>query len=256
MFARLRQSLLLYVLILVAAGTWLTQERTRSWEQTLWIEIHPLAGSDSTEVRDYVAQLTSKQFKGMEEYLNAQADAYGVALATPVRIDLGPTLDSLPPPLPTEAGAFKAIIWSLKMRWWATTTTWDLAGPEPDIRKFAIFHAASDTPMLDRSGALQKGMVAVANLFAERRMHGSNLVIATHELLLTLGATDKYDRTNNLPIFPEGFANPDKEPTYPQKRAEIMAGRIPLSESAAIIPDNLRLTKVGSTTAVEIGWQQ
>ncbi len=256
MFAKLRQSILLYILILVALGTWLTQQRTRSWEQTLWVEIHPLAASDADQVQRFMAELNNKQFSPIEDYLNSQAKAYNVTLDRPVRVDLGPTLDTLPPALPEETNALSAIIWSLQMRWWATTATWGLEGPEPDVRLFAIFHTASETPMLDRSVALQKGMVAVANLFADRRMHGSNLVVATHELLHTLAATDKYDITNNLPIYPNGFADPKLEPVYPQRRAEIMAGRIPLDETTATIPESLRRTIIGPITAVEIGWQE
>ena len=141
------------------------------------------------------------------------------------------------------------------MRWWAVTTTWGLEGPEPDVRLFAVFHAPTADVALDRSVALQKGMVAIANLFADKSMQGSNLVVAAHELLHTLGATDKYDRATNLPIYPDGFADPQRSPRYPQPRAEIMAGRVPLTETQAAIPVNLSYTRIGPKTATEIGWQ-
>jgi len=255
MLARLRQSVLVYVLLLVLASAWLTQQRTRSWQNTLWVEINPISASENTQVSEFITSLELKDFAPMENYLNAQANQFDVNLARPFRIDLGPQLHSLPPVLPTQGSWLQAVLWSLRMRWWAMSTTWSLEGPEPDIRLFTVFHDPTATVTLERSVALQKGMVAIANLFAEQATQGSNLVVATHELLHTLGATDKYDRATNLPIYPEGFADPQRNPRYPQPNAEIMAGRIPLTETEAAIPASLRYTRIGPKTAQEIGWQ-
>jgi hypothetical protein len=73
-------------------------------------------------------------------------------------------------------------------------------------------------------------------------------------LLHTVGATDKYDAASNHPVFPDGYAEPDQEPRYPQTAAELMAGRIPISDSEAEIPQDLSETLVGPTTAREIQW--
>ena len=75
-----------------------------------------------------------------------------------------------------------------------------------------------------------------------------------HELLHTLGATDKYDLQTNQPCFPHGFAEPDREPRYPQALAELMGGRIPISSDEAQTPESLRQVVVGPATAAEIGW--
>lgn len=79
-------------------------------------------------------------------------------------------------------------------------------------------------------------------------------MVLAHELLHTLGATDKYALTSNLPLFPDGFAEPDAKPLLPQSKAELMAGRIPLDDRHATIPDSLRNVVVGQLTAREIGW--
>jgi hypothetical protein len=99
---------------------------------------------------------------------------------------------------------------------------------------------------------LRKGLIAVANVFADRSARGSNQVVFAHELLHTLGATDKYDPHNGLPSYPLGFAEPEKLPRYPQRLAEIMGGRIPLSDDDAIIPDSLEKVVIGLETAREI----
>ena len=62
-------------------------------------------------------------------------------------------------------------------------------------------------------------------------MRGSDDMVIAHELLHTLGATDKYDLRTNQPAHPDGFAEPDREPLYPQSFAELMGGRIPVSNT-------------------------
>jgi len=91
-------------------------------------------------------------------------------------------------------------------------------------------------------------------LFGDRSYAKQNLVILAHELLHTLNATDKYDLSTTLPVYPEGFAEPDKTPLYPQSFAELMGGRVPMSEVRADIPKSLKQTVVGEKTAQEIGW--
>ncbi len=84
-------------------------------------------------------------------------------------------------------------------------------------------------------------------------MSKNNVVIA-HELLHTVGATDKYSPADNLPLFPIGYADPDRQPLYPQSMAEIMGGRIPVSETQAVIPKSLVQAMIGPQTALEINW--
>ena len=85
-----------------------------------------------------------------------------------------------------------------------------------------------------------------------RREAPFNNVIIAHEFLHTLGASDKYDPADGLPLFPLGFAEPEKEPRFPQRLAEIMGGRIPLSDYDAEIPGSLKHVIIGADTALEI----
>jgi len=43
-------------------------------------------------------------------------------------------------------------------------------------------------------------------------------------------------------------------PRYPQRYAEIMAGRMPLGPDRQEMPDELSQTRVGPASAREIGW--
>ena len=91
-------------------------------------------------------------------------------------------------------------------------------------------------------------------LYADGDAHGSNLVVVVHELLHTLGATDKYDRATGLPLDPEGLGDPAQSPRHPQRYGEIMAGRIATGAREAVVPDGLEQMLVGPQTAREIGW--
>ncbi|NND36504.1 MAG: hypothetical protein HKN81_05140 [Gammaproteobacteria bacterium] len=97
-------------------------------------------------------------------------------------------------------------------------------------------------------------MLGVVHVFANQRMKGSNRFVIAHEMLHTLGATDKYAPQSNHPIFPVGYAEPYASPLYPQRFAEIMGGRIPVSASEAKIPRSLEQARVGAETALELRW--
>ena len=97
-------------------------------------------------------------------------------------------------------------------------------------------------------------MWRVVNAFAREDMAGANNVVIAHELLHTFGATDKYDLAGNRPLLPDGFADPNARPLYPQAQAEIMAGRIPLSETRADVPAGMDEVAIGLKTAREINW--
>lgn len=158
------------------------------------------------------------------------------------------------PALGADPGTLGTLWWSLRMRWLAARVQWQNSGPSGDIVVFAVFHEPAEQIVLDRSTALEKGQIAVVNLFAAHRARGANGVVLAHELLHTLGASDKYEPQSNAPRFPDGYAVPDAKPLLPQSKAELMAGRIPLDERRAVIPDNLRQVLIGPATSREIGW--
>ena len=116
------------------------------------------------------------------------------------------------------------------------------------------YHDPNLTPRVAHSLGLQKGLIGVVNAFAARDMNAENNVIIAHELLHTVGATDKYDPATNQPRFPEGYGDPEQTPLLPQQYAEVMAGRIAVSKTEAVTPHTLGSVLIGSTTAQEIGW--
>jgi hypothetical protein len=254
LFKRIRIAILLYVLLFVAASQVVTSMNSTDWDTPLWVDVYLSNADGSENAQNYIDALTVDEFTAIETFFSREAPRFGINVDPPLRFMLGTQLQETVPVIPDGASLAQTVIWSLKMRWLTTKLNWQSDRPSPDVVLFASFHDAEGEPVLDRSGALRKGLIAVANLFADRRARATNQVVIAHELLHTLGATDKYERANNQPLFPLGFAEPDANPLYPQQSAEIMAGRIPLSATEAQIPGSLNQVTIGATTAAEIGW--
>jgi hypothetical protein len=254
MFKRLRIAVLLYILLFVAAAQFLTARRTTDWDAPLWVDIYTVDGDGRSATREYLDKLEPSEFGAVEAFFATEAQRYGIPLMQPFRLRIVAEHKAVLPALGAEPGALDTLWWSLRMRWLAARLQWQSSGPSGDIVVFAVFHEPAEQLALDRSTALEKGQIAVANLFAERGARGSNGMVLAHELLHTLGATDKYAAGSNLPRFPDGYAAPDARPLLPQTKAELMAGRIPLDQQRAAIPDSLRQVVIGPATSREIGW--
>ena len=124
---------------------------------------------------------------------------------------------------------------------------------EGDVELFVSYYDTATTSALRHSVGLQGGMIGIINGFAHKSYRGSNHVVIIHELMHTLGATDKYG-PGGVPVHPGGFAEPYRTPLFPQKKAEIMGGRIPISANQSRMPESLKQVVVGTVTAIEINW--
>jgi hypothetical protein len=97
-------------------------------------------------------------------------------------------------------------------------------------------------------------LIGVIHAYGKIDQNAQNTVVMAHEIFHTVGASDKYAYQNNQPIYPSGYAQPKQKPLYPQRYAEVMAGRIPHSQTQSTMPKQLRFCMVGKTTAFEINW--
>lgn len=253
MFKRIRIAILLFILVSVAVGSWHSHQRVHAWTSTVYVVVYPINGDGSAVAANYIASLDESKLAAMQDFLEAQAHRYGIPQSRPVQVSLGPKIDHVPPAQPVTHNTLDAIRWSLSMRYWAWLRT-PKTDVRPEVRMYALYYDPATTHTAPDSTGLAKAQIGLANLFASPSMHGSNLVVLTHEFLHTLGATDRYDLSTGLPLFPEGYADPNRNPLYPQSQAEIMAGRIPVSETQAETPFSLKDTLIGKVTAQEIGW--
>jgi len=253
MFKAIRISILLFILLFVAVNAWLTQSRSTDWNNSLWVKIYPINADGSEASERYIATLETAHFAEIESFVAREALRYGKTISRPLRVELGVPISEQPPALARDPGRLDVMLWSIKMRWWASDVTDAQDSIEPDVRMFVRYHRPDGLLVLENSVGLQKGMVGIVNAYADRRQRGSNHVIIAHEFLHTLGATDKYEPGNGQPIVPDGLADPEQKPLYPQQNAEIMGGRIALAENDAVMPQSLKYAVIGALTASEIG---
>ncbi|HUJ52196.1 MAG TPA: hypothetical protein VLX08_01455 [Steroidobacteraceae bacterium] len=254
MWKSIRILLLLLVLAAVALDAWLDRVATQSWRETLWVGIFPLNADASPQAQRYLEGLTTQDFAPIEDFFAREGHRYGLQLELPVHLELYPQGTALPPALDPAAGPLGTAWWSLKLRWFAARASQVPGRAPPRIRMFVLYHAAATLTRAPDSHGLQKGLVAVVHAFADRAMNGSNDIVIAHELLHTVGASDKYDPSSGAPLFPGGYAAPEREPLYPQTEAEIMAGRLALTTEEWEMPPSLKRVVVGPQTAREIRW--
>ncbi len=254
LFRQLRILALLFILLVVAVDAWLAKARTTDWNDPLWVVIYPINGDSRSSTSAYIGNLTDDSFQPIRDYITREAGRYGLPGKGLVDIRLGPQIHEIPPLPPAGRNIFSVALWSLQLRYWVMRTGWRYDGPPADIRIFVKFYDDRWRSHLAHSLGLQKGLVGVVNAFASRAYAQRTNVVITHELLHTLGATDKYNLNSNQPAYPAGYAEPDRRPLYPQSVAEIMGGRIPESDSRSVMPESLHDTVIGSITAREIRW--
>jgi hypothetical protein len=249
---KLRILLLLTVLFVVAMNSWLSRLRNTDWHSPLWVALYPINGDGTAASSDFIHRLREEDFAVVERFFAEQAERYGLTNDRPVTFKLAPQVKALPPTPPRQGSLLEVVWWSLKLRYWAWRhDTFD--GPA-NAQLYLVFHDPDRQNHLAHSTGLEKGMVGIVNLFADDKMVPQNNVVLAHEFMHLVGASDKYNLSTNQPLFPTGYAEPERRPLYPQAYAELMGGRLPLSEDEAAIPDNLDAVVIGRATAAEINW--
>jgi hypothetical protein len=256
MFKRLRILILLLILLFVALNSYFDRVYSTDWDIPLRVTIFPINGDGSSVTERYITRLEGTDFLSIEAFFTEEAARYGIALERPIQFARGKQIRELPPMREPASGLVSSIVWSLRTRYWAWRVPEHADGPKPDVQLFLLYHDPAKSSTLPHSVGLQKGLFGIVNVFADRELEGANDTVIAHELLHTLGATDKYNMADNQPLHPLGFAEPERDPLYPQVFAELMGGRIPLSPDDSQIPPSLRQVIVGPATALEIGWKK
>jgi hypothetical protein len=252
-FKNLRILILLLVLLVAALTTWQDRYRSTRWHVPLYVAIYPIAADASPVTLAYVAIPDIERFKPIDRFFMREAARYQLSTGEPVRTRLRTELRDRPPQRAATDGPLATALWSLRLRYWAWRVSGHVAEPE-DIRMFVLYHDPALTPAVPHSLGLTKGLIGVVYAFATPEMDGTNDVIIAHELLHTLGATDKYQPANDAPRFPDGYGDPQQLPLYPQRNAELMAGRRMLSPDRWQQAESLDEVVIGPATALEIRW--
>jgi len=253
MFRQLRILFALLVLLFVAGSAYLTHMRVTSWDEPLSVYVYPINGDGTQATQNYVERLTDNNFSSISRYMTQQAASYTNVTVEPFVFSVSPQVDSIPPAPPIGGNIFGIMWWSMKLRFWSWTHNSD-PRPAPDIQIYVLYYDPAKIDRIPHSIGLAKGLIGVVHAFSANKYNQSNNIVIAHELMHTVGASDKYDPRTNQPIYPQGYANPAQRPLYPQRRAELMGGRIPLSSNRSDMPRSFNNTVIGPITATEIRW--
>jgi hypothetical protein len=254
-FRRLRIGLLLGLLVFTAA--WGARTAWKRWSRGNWqrpvqvglVLLSPDAGVEAGPWRLGAALLAGHLDAERARWRGPGGSAFEITVVGPVRWN--GTLPFSPPTgsLVDRAGHAVAV--------WRTVRDIDrAAGGEVggfDVRVFLLCAPPPDGQLgfAEGSGAVN-GEVA----FVRGTCDGDltlPLQAVGHELLHTVGATDRYDADGHA-RDPDGLADPGRIPPYPQVHAEWMVGEVPLGPGRGRLPGSLDELRVGPVTAREIGW--
>ncbi|HVP67058.1 MAG TPA: hypothetical protein VMT17_07325 [Anaeromyxobacteraceae bacterium] len=255
-FRRWRLAALAAVLAVVAA--WAAREEIRrrrraSWRDTLEVAVVLLSstpGLDSAPWERGLSDLAARLQAERERYLGPGAAPFRFALVGPV------AFEGRFPETPSGDGPVGRLLHAIAIL--RLTRELDSAA-EIDARAFDVrAYVLSDPEGPAGAQAFAEGQAAFRGEVAlVRASRGGDLcpalVALGHELLHTAGATDKYDAAGHARA-PEGLAEPERQPPYPQRFAEWMVGEVATGPGGGRLPSSLDEVRVGPATAREIGW--
>ena len=257
--ARNRRGLLRFllgagVLAMLAVFVALTvqERRIAGWTGSLRVAVLPILADNTADVRSFVREF---EVEDVEGFLEREAERYGIEVSPVLSIGVGRALPlSIPPAFPDVGASWTdRAFWagSLLNLWIRNRAKAGLG--TADVRVLALFRTAArrSSPRAPRAHA--GAHIAVVELSADEDAFAANDIALAQGILAALGARMKVDEDGE-PLFPAGYAFPNRRPPLPQFRAEIMAGRIPLTEETSVLPSSIDDCVVGKVTASEIGW--
>ena len=254
MFKIIRIAVLLCVLGSVASTLLIQRNVVRDWSGTLDIQIIPVIADKKSNTQAYVESLKERDFDSINRYLITQAKRFNVDLNYSLSINVTAPTFNVPPAVPShDASRISIMLWSLKLKWWA----WRNQAKDhklSQIRLYVLYQSPEDSTPLPHSTGLRNGLIGLINARANHSQRTLHPIIITHELLHILGASDQYNLSTGEPLYPNGYAEPNKEPLLPQRFTSIMARAKQINSSKFEVATHLRQTVINEVTASEIGW--
>lgn len=253
----IRVTLLLSVLFVVALYAWrdIARRKARNdWKRTLDVAIVVVRDGAVSEAALGALRSETRALETAlaREYARYRPDSFRpFAFVAFGPVELGKPV----PPSPNEG-----LVAAAKYAWHLSRFTSDIdarAGVPSrgfDARIYLVVRTPSQRGFVE--GASQHGgHVGVALAELDESTVGLTAFVAAHELFHTLGATDRYGPDGRTSI-PDGLAEPDKQPLFPQRYVELMARNRPLDADRELPPESLDELRIGAKTATEVGWSR
>jgi hypothetical protein len=253
-----RVSILLLILVGVLGYAWrdtTSRSRRNEWQRPLTVAYVVVATEPLEE--DVASRLASRKV-ALENRIAEEMRRYRTDGPLPLLVDvIGPVPLAIEAPKPPrDGGLISAARYAYDLRGFTSRVN-EAARIDAGRYDSTIYIVAkplrSEQPKMIEGASQDGGRIGVVSCEIDAYSVDFTLFVATHELFHTLGATDKYgaDRT---PLVPDGLADPEKTPAFPQSHAELMAGTRALAPGRAALPRNIEELVVGPMTAREIGW--
>jgi hypothetical protein len=251
-----RVAVLLSVLVVVIAYAWHdvhSRRERKAWDHTLAVAVVVLPDGP---VDESAVDALRERAPALEDRLEGELHRYRPGAPKPFAFSVfGPVKLSQPPPVATGDGVvdLASHAWDLH-RW--TSDVDARARLEPDAFDSRIYVTArppTGKRHMIEGASEQGGRVGTVTVDLDSTTIDFALSVIAHELLHTLDAKDHYDEAGRATV-PDGLAEPDLVPRYPQRFVEVMARGRPVSPTEENVLDTLDDLAVGPATAREIGW--
>jgi len=257
-FRRIRIALFAAVLAVVLLWAWNDVRRRKArteWKQTVQVAlvllrqgpVDPAALAElKSRTRDLEARLNEEMIRHRK---TSEPRPFAFTVYGPIDVSAGP-----PRPEGEGLGQLARYAWDSWQYFRDADQRAAVEWRAADSRIYLVLRPPRSEGKKSVEGqSEQGGRVGSVEVEIDSSMVDFALFVATHELLHTLGATDKYDATGRARL-PDGLPEPERAPLYPQVAAEIMARNRVIAPGQERPPDTLAELSVGPATAREIGW--
>ncbi len=253
-YARLTFLLALLALVVIYAIHDVRSRHARkAWDHTLAIAIVVIRNGavddeSISALRDRTPALASR--------LESELHRYAPAAKAPFVFTVFGAIDGMRPAPAVDGDGLFALAshaWDLH-RWTSDVDARvNLVAGAYDSRIYVTAEPPTSKKHMIEGASEQGGRVGVVTVDLDALTVDYALSVIAHELFHTLDATDKYDEGGHTRV-PDGLAEPDVAPRFPQRLVEVMAQGRPTSPTEEKTLDAIDELGVGPATAREVGW--
>jgi hypothetical protein len=253
--------------------TYRADHHTFAWDRTVTVAVFALVdtgGSEETADEGFIARFLSRSamphenLQEVEAWFEREARRWrpGAGAGPFFELDVfGPLRAAEPPPdVPSDDESFLVRLRQTKgFLDYFEARAEDAGVPRSSYDLvlclyFYDFHDARRRAVFADYHSVASRRTRLGVVFApiSRSLLGNTCALVAHELGHLLGASDKY--RGSASVFPEGFVEPERQPCYPQLKAEIMALGRPLEPGKDEPIFSLEECVVGEVSAREMNW--